>query len=476
MSSDVARSCAPSSTSLMPAAATTSLRAATRPATASSSVPRVRSLAPSTTAARPAAAASAAAATTSRPSATRSAPSIASTSDTRAARSAVCCDPRLRGALGRGLGGRLGGRRLGRGLGRGLGRLRRRRVAPSARQPLSGRRRRCGALRRSPWWRPSRPSSWSSPGACRSSLSWLPWTVLPDRHRTPIDFVWNRQASTGRVRGGATGVRGGGPDSYDAATQAPPRRWPSERPRREGSRMTTAAAKAKPKQSALPIFGGILPIDPGPRPDRRHRRRDPRSAGHPGGHGLHEDRGHARRHRPLHAPPAGPPVRHLRVVAAPRGRRRLGDGRDPRDRPRRDRRRGRLARSTSRWPGSPRSCAARSCSLARILRLGFIANFLSRSVLIGFLTGVGIQVAMGQVAGMFGVSATAAARPSRSSPTRSGRSRPATRVYATLAVSIAVLGTIVGLGIVNKKIPGALIAVVGAIGLSYLPRPGRPGA
>ena len=41
---------------------------------------------------------------------------------------------------------------------------------------------------------------------------------------------------------------------------------------------------------------------------------------------------------------------------------------------------------------------------ARILRLGFIANFLSRSVLIGFLTGVGIQVAMGQFGGLFGVS------------------------------------------------------------------------
>ena len=41
--------------------------------------------------------------------------------------------------------------------------------------------------------------------------------------------------------------------------------------------------------------------------------------------------------------------------------------------------------------------------LARVLRLGFIANFLSRSVLIGFLTGVGIQVAMGQVGGMFGI-------------------------------------------------------------------------
>ena len=37
--------------------------------------------------------------------------------------------------------------------------------------------------------------------------------------------------------------------------------------------------------------------------------------------------------------------------------------------------------------------------LARLIRLGFLADFLSRSVLIGFLTGVGIQVAMGQVAG-----------------------------------------------------------------------------
>ena len=37
--------------------------------------------------------------------------------------------------------------------------------------------------------------------------------------------------------------------------------------------------------------------------------------------------------------------------------------------------------------------------LARILRLGFLADFLSRTVLIGFLTGVGIQVACGQFSG-----------------------------------------------------------------------------
>jgi hypothetical protein len=46
--------------------------------------------------------------------------------------------------------------------------------------------------------------------------------------------------------------------------------------------------------------------------------------------------------------------------------------------------------------------------LARLLRLGFIADFLSRSVLIGFLTGVGTQVAMGQVAGMLGSAGTGA--------------------------------------------------------------------
>ena len=43
--------------------------------------------------------------------------------------------------------------------------------------------------------------------------------------------------------------------------------------------------------------------------------------------------------------------------------------------------------------------------LARMARLGFLANFLSRTVLLGFLTGVGIQVAIGQLPDMLGVSA-----------------------------------------------------------------------
>jgi MFS superfamily sulfate permease-like transporter len=47
-------------------------------------------------------------------------------------------------------------------------------------------------------------------------------------------------------------------------------------------------------------------------------------------------------------------------------------------------------------------CAA-MLVLARLLRLGFIADFLSSTVLVGFLSGVGIQVLAGQIPTMLGV-------------------------------------------------------------------------
>ena len=65
---------------------------------------------------------------------------------------------------------------------------------------------------------------------------------------------------------------------------------------------------------------------------------------------------------------------------------------------------------------------------ARIVKLGFLADFLSRTVLIGFLTGVGIQVAAGQVGGMLGVpegtgrhAPEALGDARRTSATRTGR-------------------------------------------------------
>jgi sulfate permease, SulP family len=102
---------------------------------------------------------------------------------------------------------------------------------------------------------------------------------------------------------------------------------------------------------------------------------------------------------------------------------------------------------------------------ARFLRLGFIADFLSRSVLIGFLTGVGIQVAMGQVGGMFGITGETGRTVQKFLDTLAAI--PTQTNVPTLLISIAVLGTIVILGRVNKAIPGALFAVVGSIVLSY---------
>ncbi len=102
--------------------------------------------------------------------------------------------------------------------------------------------------------------------------------------------------------------------------------------------------------------------------------------------------------------------------------------------------------------------------LARLAKLGFIADFLSRTVLIGFLTGVGIQVAMGQLNGILGVKAAGDTTLSKFWNTL--KTIPDTSV-TTLAVSLGVIITIVGLRAINKRIPGPLIAVVGSIVISY---------
>ena len=102
--------------------------------------------------------------------------------------------------------------------------------------------------------------------------------------------------------------------------------------------------------------------------------------------------------------------------------------------------------------------------VARVVRLGFLADFLSRSVLIGFLTGVGIQVAMGQVSGMLGVSAGTGGTVEKLATTLSNIGDTNT---TTLVVSLGVLVVILGCKRLDKRIPGALIAVVGAIVVSW---------
>ena len=103
--------------------------------------------------------------------------------------------------------------------------------------------------------------------------------------------------------------------------------------------------------------------------------------------------------------------------------------------------------------------------LARVFRLGFLADFLSRSALIGFLTGVGIQVAGGELAGLVGLPK---AGHGALEQIVSALSRIGSAHLGTAAVSAAVLAVIVGIGRLAPRLPGALIAVIGAIAASVI--------
>jgi high affinity sulfate transporter 1 len=98
--------------------------------------------------------------------------------------------------------------------------------------------------------------------------------------------------------------------------------------------------------------------------------------------------------------------------------------------------------------------------LARLIGLSFLADFLSHTVLIGFLTGVGIQVSLMEIGGMLGLPKEGNSPVSRLFHDLQQLSQ--TNFY-TLAVSVAVLVIILGSQKISKKIPGALIAVIGAI-------------
>ena len=108
--------------------------------------------------------------------------------------------------------------------------------------------------------------------------------------------------------------------------------------------------------------------------------------------------------------------------------------------------------------------------LARVARLGFLADFLSRTVLVGFLTGVGIQVAIGQVGGMLGIAKQTSGVPFFSGDLIGffktlGHLGQAS--WQTALVSALVLAVLVVFGRWIRAIPGGLVAVVGAIVASW---------
>ena len=101
--------------------------------------------------------------------------------------------------------------------------------------------------------------------------------------------------------------------------------------------------------------------------------------------------------------------------------------------------------------------------LARLFRLGFLADFLSRTVLIGFLTGVGFQVSIAMLGGMLGI-------PAHSNHSIEQLGMVMNKLpdvhWPTLAVSVGVVAAILGLRRLAPRLPGALFVVIAAMALS----------
>jgi high affinity sulfate transporter 1 len=96
--------------------------------------------------------------------------------------------------------------------------------------------------------------------------------------------------------------------------------------------------------------------------------------------------------------------------------------------------------------------------LARIFRLGFLADFLSRTVLVGFLSGVGVQVALGQLHEMLGIEKRGNGLIRQLLFTCQHLSDTHLPI---LFIALAVLAIIVGFEIAAPRFPGALLAVIG---------------
>jgi len=101
--------------------------------------------------------------------------------------------------------------------------------------------------------------------------------------------------------------------------------------------------------------------------------------------------------------------------------------------------------------------------LARILKLGFLADFLSQTVLTGFLTGVGFQVGIAVLGEMVGLEV----HSNRTVGQLVDMFRSLPRIHLpTVAISAVVVTGVFAFSRFAPKVPGSLLAVAGAIGAS----------
>jgi MFS superfamily sulfate permease-like transporter len=100
------------------------------------------------------------------------------------------------------------------------------------------------------------------------------------------------------------------------------------------------------------------------------------------------------------------------------------------------------------------------CIAGGLLRLGFLANFLSRPILIGFLNGVAINIIVGQLGKLFGF-------PVTGHNLIAALSDFLTKIeqthLPTLVLGMALLGLLVLAKRIAPRLPGPLLAVVAGI-------------
>jgi sulfate permease, SulP family len=101
--------------------------------------------------------------------------------------------------------------------------------------------------------------------------------------------------------------------------------------------------------------------------------------------------------------------------------------------------------------------------LARLFKLGFLADFLSQTVLVGFLTGVGCQVGIAVLGEMLGV--PVATHRTVEQLAQVIRSLPEVHV-PTLCVSGTVVAVVLIFRRLAPRLPGPLFAVIGAVAAS----------
>ena len=103
--------------------------------------------------------------------------------------------------------------------------------------------------------------------------------------------------------------------------------------------------------------------------------------------------------------------------------------------------------------------------LLAVLRMGWIAQFLSRAVVTGFLFGAAIDVVIGELPKLTGTKVTGS---NSFQELRSWIASLGDVHTTTVVVAVVSLGVIFGLRAVAPKVPGALVLVVGGLLASYV--------